>query len=136
MEKASKRTRQVWVKKTNASEPLMRCRKQFMVSSKPRAVPALGTESGGSPDYRPDGGRHRGGVSLTQALVWNVGTCCLDVKGETQAGGPCECESTNARQRDGVASSSDEGLVMRLERRGNIVRLYRWVNPKGEELDG
>jgi hypothetical protein len=24
-------------------------------------------------------------VNLTQAFVWNVGTCRLDVKGETQA---------------------------------------------------
>lgn len=28
--------------------------------------------------------RHRCGVTLAQALVWNVGTCRLDVKGEIQ----------------------------------------------------
>jgi len=31
-----------------------------------------------------DGTRHRGGVTLDQALVRNVGTCRLDVKGEIQ----------------------------------------------------
>ena len=35
-----------------------------------------------------DGTRHRGGVTLDQALVRNVGTCCLDVKGELQAEDP------------------------------------------------
>ena len=30
------------------------------------------------------GTRHKGGVTLHQALVWNVGTCRLDVKGEIQ----------------------------------------------------
>jgi hypothetical protein len=32
--------------------------------------------------------RHKGGVNLTQALVWNVGTCRLDVKGEIQVVAP------------------------------------------------
>jgi hypothetical protein len=30
------------------------------------------------------GTRHRGGVTLDRALVWNVGTCRLDEKGEIQ----------------------------------------------------
>jgi hypothetical protein len=34
------------------------------------------------------GTRHRGGVNRNQALVWNVGTCRLDVKGETQVDDP------------------------------------------------
>lgn len=32
--------------------------------------------------------RHRGGVTLDQALVWNVGTCRLDGKGELQGEAP------------------------------------------------
>jgi hypothetical protein len=32
--------------------------------------------------------RHRGGVNLDQALVWNVGTCRLDAKGEIQGDDP------------------------------------------------
>ena len=37
---------------------------------------------------------------------------------------PHENESTDARHRDGVASSSDEALVMRVERRGYVIQLY------------
>jgi hypothetical protein len=32
--------------------------------------------------------RHKGGVTLDQALVRNVGTCRLDVKGEIQGDDP------------------------------------------------
>jgi hypothetical protein len=32
--------------------------------------------------------RHRGGVNRDQALVWNVGTCRLDAKGEIQGDEP------------------------------------------------
>jgi hypothetical protein len=32
--------------------------------------------------------RHRGGVTVDQAFVWNVGTCGLDVKGEIQGADP------------------------------------------------
>jgi hypothetical protein len=32
--------------------------------------------------------RHRGGVNLDRALVWNVGTCRLDAKGEIQGADP------------------------------------------------
>jgi len=38
-------------------------------------------------DY-PSDGRHEGGVSPAQALMWNVGTFRLDVKGELQVGDP------------------------------------------------
>ena len=35
-----------------------------------------------------DGIRHIGGVNRDQALVWNVGTCRLDAKGEVQVDDP------------------------------------------------
>ena len=38
------------------------------------------------PVYRLGDVRHAGGVNLKLALVWNVGTCRPDVKGETQVG--------------------------------------------------
>jgi hypothetical protein len=75
-------------------------------------------------------------VTLTQALVWNLGTCRLDGKGETQVGGPHKGESTKAGHRGGVTRSSEEGLVTGLERRGDIVWLYRKVNQRWEEPDG
>jgi hypothetical protein len=41
---------------------------------------------------------------------------------------PHERESTKAGHRGGVARSSEEGAVMALERRGDIVQLYGEVN--------
>jgi hypothetical protein len=35
-----------------------------------------------------DDTRHRGGVNRNQALVRNVGTCCLDAKGAIQVDAP------------------------------------------------
>jgi hypothetical protein len=49
-------------------------------------------KSGGSPDCRPDGIRHEGGVTLHLALARNVGTCRLDAKGKVQAGGPARAK--------------------------------------------
>jgi hypothetical protein len=68
--------------------------------------------------------------------VRNVGTCRSDAKGEIQVGGPHEGESTEAGHRGGVTRSSEEGPVMGLERRGDIVWLYQRVNPQGEEPGG
>ena len=93
-------------------------------------------ESGGRPDFGPDGIRHEGGVTLSQALGWNVGTCRPDAKGEIQVGGPYEDLSTNAGHRDGAARSSDEGSVMGLERRGCVVQLWTEVNRQREEPRG
>ena len=42
----------------------------------------------GTPVYCLNGDRHRDGVTFTQAFVWNVGTCRLDVKGEMQVEAP------------------------------------------------
>jgi len=42
----------------------------------------------GEPAYCLSGVRHKDGVTLIQALVWNVGTCRSDDKGETQVEEP------------------------------------------------
>jgi len=42
----------------------------------------------GQPVYGLRGIRHKGGVKSVQALVWNVGTCHPDVKGEAQMEAP------------------------------------------------
>ena len=52
---------------------------------------------------------------MNQALVWNVGTCRPDAKGEVQVGGPHEDESTDAGHRGGAARIRDEGSVMGLD---------------------
>ena len=60
------------------------------------------------PAYCLGGVRHKGSANLNQALVWNVGTCRPDDKGETQVRGPHEGESTEAGHRGGITRSSDE----------------------------
>jgi hypothetical protein len=43
-------------------------------------------------------------------------------------------KNTDARTRDGAARSSDEALVMRVERRGSVVRSMKVANPScGDE---
>ena len=72
-------------------------------------------------------------MNLNRALVWNVGTCRPDVKGETQVGGPQESESSDAGHRDRPTRISGEISVMEMERRGWIIWLYSMVNQKWEE---
>lgn len=75
-------------------------------------------------------------MTLIQALVRNVGTCRPDAKGEIQANGLREDESTDAGHRGGVARSRGESPVMGLDRRGDVVQLYRADNPRGEDRHG
>jgi len=127
--------RQVRIKKTNASEPLMTCRKTS--SDVETGIETLSREAGGGlPVYGSTGVRHEGGVILIQAWVRNVGTCRPDAKGDAQAGSPRKRPSTEAGHRGGVAHSRIEGSVMELDRRGGVVRSYRVGNPRGEDLHG
>jgi hypothetical protein len=57
------------------------------------------------------------------AFVWNMGNCRSDVKGETQVG-IHKCESTDAGHRDGIIRSSVEAFVMKVERRGDLIRFW------------
>lgn len=123
------------IKKTNASEPLMMCRKT--VSDVETGIETLSREGGGGiPVYGSTGVRHEGGVILIQAWVRNVGTCRPDAKGDAQAGSPRKRLSTEAGHRGGVAHSRTEGSVTELDRRGDVVRSYRVGNPRGEDLRG
>ena len=134
--KGGRSFRQVCLKETNASEPLMTCRNVFhrrrnrdldvYPASKGWEVPADG----------PTGVRHEGGVTLRQAPIRNTGTCRPDVKGETQAVSRREGPSTNAGHRGGGARSREEGPVTGLDRRGAVIRLYSADNPRGDDLHG
>jgi hypothetical protein len=42
-------------------------------------------------------------------------------------------KNTDAAMRGGAARSSDEALVMRVERRGSVIRLTKVTNPLGGE---
>jgi hypothetical protein len=119
----------VSIEKTNASEPLMTCRK----TPKRRRNRDLGLcpvkKVEGQPVYCSTGVRHEGGVISMEALVRNVGTCRRDAKGEAQADSLCKSERTDARHRGGVARSRVERSVMEPDRRGGVVRLYLVGNP-------
>jgi hypothetical protein len=122
-------------RETSASEPLTRCRKQ-----------KGDVETGGlslsqekvqrEPAYCLDGVRHAGGVNLIQALVWNVGTCRPDAKGEAQVGSTHEGENTDAGHRGGPTRTSVEVPVMGMERRGWVIRSYSLANQRWEEPGG
>ena len=85
--KGGARLHQVWSGKANASEPLMMCRKRWdAVETRVQLLPW--DEAWGMSVSYPGGGRHEGGASPVQALVWNVGTCRSDAKGEPASGRP------------------------------------------------
>jgi hypothetical protein len=83
-----------------------------------------------------------GGASVIRAVVWNGGTCRPAVAhSQWRQHGPaavrasenpkqliCEGESSDAGHRGGPSRSSDEGLVMGLERRGRVVLVSLAVN--------
>ena len=74
------------IKEASASEPLMRCRKD-KDDVKTGGLWYSGISSGET-CYCLSGVRHKGGATLNQALVWNVGTCRSDDKGEIQVEDP------------------------------------------------
>ncbi len=93
---------------TSASEPLMSRREAFTKRQNRAGIVGPGRAQR-EPAYRLGGARRKGGVTMDQASVWNVGTCRPDAKGESQAGSPCEGERTNAGHRGGATRSSVEG---------------------------
>jgi len=74
------------IKEVSASEPLMRCRKD-KDDVKTGGCWYSGISSGES-CLLPGRVRHAGCATLNQALVWNVGTCRFDDKGEIQVEDP------------------------------------------------
>ena len=111
------------------SEPLMTCR---YVSHRRRKrdldlYPV--SKDWESPAYCPIGVRHEGGVTLGRASIRNTGTCRSDVKGEIQTVSRREDLSTDAKHRGGDVRSRDEGLVMRLDRRGVVIRFLSSGQP-------
>ena len=127
--------RQVRIKKTNASEPLMTCRKTL--HGVETGIETLSREGGGGgPVYGSTDVRHEGGVILIQAWVRNVGTCRSDAKGDAQVGSPRKRPSTEAGHRGGVAHSRNEGSVMEPDRRGGVVRGYWAGNSQEEDSHG
>ena len=78
-------------------------------------------------EFRSDGIRHRGGVTIVQALVRNLGICSSMLR-ERLKRRSRKSLSTDAKYRDGVMHSSVEGAVMVLERRHGLIRLAEGDN--------
>ena len=105
--KVATRLRQVRSEKTNASEPLMTCRK-LSKKCRNRDGRLARDNAQQRPEFRPGGTRHKGGVSSDQALIRNVRTCRSDAKGRVQVDGLHEHASTDAEHRGGAVRSSEE----------------------------
>jgi hypothetical protein len=117
------------------SRPPMKCRKR--IDDVETGGPSLTREeSGGCPDFGPDGIRHEGGMTQDLALARNVGTWRPDAKGEIQVGGPHEDESTEAGHRGGATRSRVESSVMEPDRRGCVVQLFSGANQQWEDPRG
>jgi hypothetical protein len=73
----------------------------------------------GKPVYCLSDVRHKDGVTLTQALVWNAGTCRSDGKGETQVE-----ETARARvpMRD---TGTEQSVVAKKSRNGDEAKGLR-----------
>jgi hypothetical protein len=63
-------------------------------------------------------------MNLIQAPVWNVGTYCMMRRENPISGGPTKGESIDAYSRGGPSRSSDEVLVIGMERR-------EWASSQG-----
>ena len=69
-----------------------------------------------------NGNRYQRGMTFSQALKWNTGTCRRNDKGKEQVTGIMR-PNTDVRHRGGVPRSSYDASVMEVERRGNINQL-------------
>jgi len=111
---------QVSVKKVNASEPLKRRRKDYLMSE-PMSNSSIGIGMEGTcllsmrhPTYR----RHE----LNTGFSSEQENLSLRCEGKTSSSGHCKGESTDARHGGGTLRSSDEVPVMGMERRERIIR--------------
>jgi len=125
---------QVRVEKTSESKPPMNRRKRRN-DVKTRWQSLVWDQLGGNLSTAQAASGGRGGVSSTQALVWNVGTC-VSMPREQLKRTTRESLSTEAGYRGGAVRISDEGSVTEPERRGGIVQPDWKINWKREESFG
>ena len=74
------------------------------------------------PVYWPCGVRHRGSASSVQALTRNCGNLRSRWQGKRSSRNG-KADSTNARSRGGATRSSEEVIVMMMERRGCVIEV-------------
>ena len=85
------------VTETNTSEPLRKCRKR-RDAIETRGESLTWDKPSGGPAYWLGGGRHGGGVNVTWASAWNVGTWRPDEKGAMQVAAPQASEYRGGAQ--------------------------------------
>ena len=131
-EKAWRRASQVSVKEMSENNPLMRCRNQDSnVETRVRVDPR--DEFKRKPVYCLNGVRHRGGMNLIQAYIWNVRTCFFLMIREKLKWIQHKSQSTKAENGGGWIRSSDEAPVMGVERREETVQLNKLNNWNNQE---
>ena len=102
----------------NASEPLMKCRKRRNGDQKRKeSLAAINSEGAWLlAEWSPALRWH----DFYTGFYKERGNQFLDAKGEVRVGNPYKSLSTNARNWDGVVSSSNEDSLKELERRSHI----------------
>jgi hypothetical protein len=95
---------QVSSREMSESEPLMRCRNAYRRCQNLSSIAPQGLVWR-LPSSCPDGNRHKEGMTLLQAFIWNLGTCRSDVKRESQAEAPWS-------ERVSMRSTGAESLVV------------------------
>jgi len=117
----------VWIGKTNESEPLMKCRKR-KVTSKPGGSRYPGISAGATcllPAWRPALRWRQSGIRHAHG-TWEP---VASMRRERSKWKPHKDLSTDARHRGGMARSSCEGRVMRLEPRGHVTQVLTVGQP-------
>lgn len=111
----------------SANEPLMTHRQSLKYAVKTGDDPSPRDKACRRPAYRTGGSRCKGGMSLVQASIRNVGTWSLMPR-EMTSGQPPRGRIPMQRSRGGATRSSAEAAVMAVERRGGVILLWKTVN--------
>lgn len=125
--KGAREGRQVSTKKMSANEPLQKHRQSLKGAVKTGGDPFPRDESEGNLLTDSDGSRCKGGMSLVQASIRNVGTWSLMLR-EMTSGRPPRGRIPRQRLRGGATRSSGEAAVIAVERRGGVIPLCTAVN--------
>ena len=117
--KGRARPGQVRIVESNASEPLMTCRKRR--DDVETGGESLLWDKPGGNLFTAQAASGMKAARTQSRLLCGTWEPVTPMPREKRKGQPPECESTDAGYRDGATRSSDEGPVMGLERRGGPI---------------
>lgn len=138
--------RQVGIGKASESEPLLTCR-EVETTSKPGRSAVVRDEPGGCPPLGQAASGMKAARARSAASARNLGRQASTLlgpatmwwsgsaRGSASGGGNRETLSTVAAPAGGPARSSEEPFVMRVERRGRLIRAGR-RSATGRSLGG